>query len=184
MFLRGTPDITAVSNAWSTETEGTVGESLGSDHLPITTTIRCEVPPASLYTSLCLVRKDIYACGVVDITLPWYRVSATDYQIGALKHCQMPPVQLGKSKETLYSDRKRLLIHWLRLSRQTHREGAHKGVWGGQLQTLGCDLNLPTAIHQMWGHWVVFTLVVEIKRVLSAGKTLHMQCLLRRKSID
>ncbi len=37
----------AVSNAWSTGTEWTVGEDLGSDHLPITTTIRCEVPAAS-----------------------------------------------------------------------------------------------------------------------------------------
>ncbi len=43
-----TPDITAVSNAWLTGTEWRVGEDLGSDHLPITTTIRCEVPAASL----------------------------------------------------------------------------------------------------------------------------------------
>ncbi len=35
-------NITAVSNAWSTGTEWTVSEDLGSDHLPITTTIRCE----------------------------------------------------------------------------------------------------------------------------------------------
>ncbi len=41
------PDITTVSNAWSTGTEWTVGEDLGSDRLPITTTIRCEVPAAS-----------------------------------------------------------------------------------------------------------------------------------------
>ncbi len=41
-----TTDITAVSNAWSTGTEWTVGEDLGSDHLPITITIRCEVPAA------------------------------------------------------------------------------------------------------------------------------------------
>ncbi len=36
------PAITAVSNALSTGTEWTVGEDLGSDHLPITTTITCE----------------------------------------------------------------------------------------------------------------------------------------------
>ncbi len=41
------PDITTVSNAWSTGTEWTVGEDLGSNRLPITTTIRCEVPAAS-----------------------------------------------------------------------------------------------------------------------------------------
>ncbi len=44
-----TPDITSVSNAWSTGTEWTVGEDLGSDHLPITTTIRCEEPAASAF---------------------------------------------------------------------------------------------------------------------------------------
>ncbi len=49
-----TPDITAVSNAWSTGTEWTVGEDLGSDHLPITTTIRCEAPAASV--SQCTAR--------------------------------------------------------------------------------------------------------------------------------
>ncbi len=42
------PDITVISNAWSTGAEWTVGEDLGSDHLPITTTIRCEVPVASV----------------------------------------------------------------------------------------------------------------------------------------
>ncbi len=42
-----TPDITAVSNAWSTGTEWTVVEDLGSDHLPITTTIGCKEPAAS-----------------------------------------------------------------------------------------------------------------------------------------
>ncbi len=41
------PDITAVSNGWSTGTQWAVGEDLGSDHLPITTTIGCEVPAAS-----------------------------------------------------------------------------------------------------------------------------------------
>ncbi len=40
-----TPDVTAVS--WSAVTEWTVGEDLGSDHLPITTTIRGDVPAAS-----------------------------------------------------------------------------------------------------------------------------------------
>ncbi len=39
-----TSDITAVSKAWSTGPEWTVGEGLGSDHLIITTTIKCEVP--------------------------------------------------------------------------------------------------------------------------------------------
>ncbi len=42
-----TPDITAVSNAWSTGTEWRVGENLDSDQLPITTTTRCKVPAAS-----------------------------------------------------------------------------------------------------------------------------------------
>ncbi len=42
-----TPAITAVSNAWSTETEWTEGEALGSDHLAITITIGCEEPAAS-----------------------------------------------------------------------------------------------------------------------------------------
>ncbi len=38
--------ITAASNAWSTGTEWVVGEDLGSDHLPITPSTRCEVPAA------------------------------------------------------------------------------------------------------------------------------------------
>ncbi len=53
-FNRGTggfstPDITAVSNAWSTETECTVNEGLGCGHLPIITIIRCLVPAASAF---------------------------------------------------------------------------------------------------------------------------------------
>ncbi len=42
-----TPDVTAISKAWLTGTEWTVGKDLGSDHLPFTTTIRCDVPAAS-----------------------------------------------------------------------------------------------------------------------------------------
>ncbi len=42
-----TPDITTVSNAWSTVTAWMVGEGLDSDHLPITIAIRREVPVTS-----------------------------------------------------------------------------------------------------------------------------------------
>ncbi len=36
------------TGGWSTGAEWTLGEDLGSDHLPITTTIGCEVPAASV----------------------------------------------------------------------------------------------------------------------------------------
>ncbi len=42
-----TSDIIAANNAWPTGTEWTVGQNIGSNHLPKTTTIRCEVQVAS-----------------------------------------------------------------------------------------------------------------------------------------
>ncbi len=43
-----TPDVAIVNNTWATKAEWTVGEDLGSDHLPITIAVSCQVPNPSV----------------------------------------------------------------------------------------------------------------------------------------
>ncbi len=43
-----TPDVTMVNSTWATKAGWPVGEHLGSDHLPITVAISCQVPNPSI----------------------------------------------------------------------------------------------------------------------------------------
>ncbi len=63
-----TPDFTVVKNTWTTKTACAVEEDLGSDHLPITITINCQVPnPSVTHRRVRWEPKDVNWQGFADV---------------------------------------------------------------------------------------------------------------------